>query len=71
LGQGPGALPGPSTGLGVNPQPLFFLLNEERKDASRLQPGWRMVTHAIGDRAVRPLLDVYQRRIRDNLQPGP
>lgn len=34
--------------------------------------GWRIGTHAIGDRAVRTLLDVYERVVKDNprLKPG-
>lgn len=34
--------------------------------------GWRIGTHAIGDRAVRTLLDVYERVVQDNpgLKPG-
>jgi predicted amidohydrolase YtcJ len=34
--------------------------------------GWRVGTHAIGDRAVRTLLDVYERVVQDNpeLKPG-
>jgi len=49
-----------------NPDDLFTLTN------FAVRRGWKVGTHAIGDRAVRTLLDVYEQVIRENpgLRPG-
>lgn len=49
-----------------DPDDLFTLAN------FAVRRGWRIGTHAIGDRAVRTLLDVYERVIEENpgLKPG-
>lgn len=49
-----------------NPDDLFTLTN------FAVRRGWKIGTHAIGDRAVRTLLDVYEQVIRENpgLKPG-
>jgi predicted amidohydrolase YtcJ len=41
--------------LNWDPEELFAVMN------AGVQRGWRIATHAIGDRAVRTLLDVYER----------
>jgi predicted amidohydrolase YtcJ len=48
------------------PEDLYALTN------FAVRRGWRIGTHAIGDRAVRTLLDVYERVIKENpgLKPG-
>ncbi len=48
------------------PDDLYTLTN------FAVRRGWRIGTHAIGDRAVRTLLDVYERVIKENpgLKPG-
>jgi predicted amidohydrolase YtcJ len=49
-----------------NPDDLFTLTN------FAVRRGWKIGTHAIGDRAVRTLLDVYEQVITENpgLKPG-
>ena len=49
-----------------SPDDLFTLTN------FAVHRGWRIGTHAIGDRAVRTLLDVYEQVIKENpgLKPG-
>lgn len=49
-----------------NPDDLLTLAN------FAVRRGWKIGTHAIGDRAVRTLLDVYERVIKENpgLSPG-
>jgi predicted amidohydrolase YtcJ len=49
-----------------NPDDLFTLTN------FAVRRGWKVGTHAIGDRAVRTLLDVYEKVISENpgLRPG-
>jgi predicted amidohydrolase YtcJ len=49
-----------------NPDDLLTLAN------FAVRRGWKVGTHAIGDRAVRTLLDVYEQVIRENpgLRPG-
>jgi predicted amidohydrolase YtcJ len=49
-----------------NPDDLFILAN------FAVRRGWKIGTHAIGDRAVRTLLDVYEQVIKENpgLKPG-
>lgn len=49
-----------------NPDELFTIIN------FAVRRGWKVGTHAIGDRAVRTLLDVYEQVIQENpsLKPG-
>ena len=49
-----------------NPDDLLTLVN------FAVRRGWKIGTHAIGDRAVRTLLDVYEQVIKENpgLKPG-
>ena len=48
-----------------NPDDLLTLTN------FAVRRGWKIGTHAIGDRAVRTLLDVYEQVIRENPGLGP
>ncbi len=49
-----------------DPEELFTIIN------FAVRRGWKVGTHAIGDRAVRALLDVYEQVIQENpgLKPG-
>jgi predicted amidohydrolase YtcJ len=46
--------------LNWDPEELFAVMT------AAVQRGWRVATHAIGDRAVRTVLDVYERIITNN-----
>lgn len=52
--------------LNWEPEEIFTVMN------AAVKLGWRIGTHAIGDRAVRTLLDVYERVLstNPNLPPG-
>jgi predicted amidohydrolase YtcJ len=47
--------------LNWDPEEMFAVM------AAAVQRGWRVATHAIGDRAVRTVLDVYERILATNV----